>query len=159
MAGSVNKVILVGNLGNDPEIRSFQDGKKVCNLSIATSESWKDKSSGERREKTEWHRVVIFNEGLCRIAEQYLKKGSKVYLEGQLQTRKWTDQSGQDKYTTEIVLQGFNGSLTMLDNRGENSGGGGGYDQGGSSYGGGSQDKAPAPTETFDKDLDDEIPF
>ncbi len=163
MAGSVNKVILVGNLGNDPDIRSFQDGKKVCNLSIATSESWKDRNSGERREKTEWHRVVIFNEGLCRIAEQFLKKGSKVYLEGQLQTRKWTDQSGQDKYTTEIVLQGFNGSLTMLDNRGETSGGGGGgYDQGGgsSSYGGGNQDQAaPAPAESFDKDLDDEIPF
>ncbi len=167
MAGSVNKVILVGNLGNDPEIRSFQDGKKVCNLSVATSESWKDRNSGERREKTEWHRVVIFNEGLCRIAEQYLKKGSKVYLEGQLQTRKWTDQSGQDKYTTEIVLQGFNGSLTMLDNRGENSGfsqgGGSAYDQGSSpSYDGGQgqgQSQGSAPAESFDKDLDDEIPF
>ena len=163
MAGSVNKVILVGNLGNDPEIRSFQDGKKVCNLSVATSESWKDRNTGERREKTEWHRVVIFNEGLCRIAEQYLKKGSKVYLEGQLQTRKWTDQSGQDKYTTEIVLQGFNGSLTMLDTRGESSGfsqgGGSAYDQGSSPSHGGQGQGSSAPAESFDKDLDDEIPF
>ena len=159
MAGSVNKVILVGNLGADPDIRSMQDGKQVCNLSVATSESWKDKNSGERRDKTEWHRVVIFNEGLCRIASQFLKKGSKVYLEGQLQTRKWTDQSGQDKYTTEVVLQGFNGSLTMLDNRGEGASQGGGYDQGAPSYGGGGQESAAAPAETFDKDLDDEIPF
>src|SRR2546430_6051778 len=118
MAGSVNKVILVGNLGKDPEIRRTQDGRPIANLSVATSESWRDKNTGERREKTEWHRVVIYNEGLCRIAEQYLKKGSKVYLEGSLQTRKWQDQqSGQDKYTTEVVLQGFNSVLTMLDSR------------------------------------------
>lgn len=117
MSGSVNKVILVGNLGADPEIRRTQDGRPIANLRLATSESWKDKSSGERKEKTEWHRVVIFNENLCRIAEQYLKKGSKVFVEGALQTRKWQDQSGQDKYSTEIVLQGFRGSLTLLDSR------------------------------------------
>lgn len=117
MAGSVNKVILIGNLGKDPETRRTQDGRPICNLTIATSESWKDKSSGERKEKTEWHRVVIFNEGLCSIAEQYLKKGSKVYLEGALQTRKWTDQSGVEKYSTEVVLQGFNSTLTMLETR------------------------------------------
>src|SRR5437868_14547749 len=122
MAGSVNKVILVGNLGKDPEIRRTQDGRPIANLSVATSESWRDKNTGERREKTEWHRVVIFNEGLCRIAEQYLKKGSKVYLEGALQTRKWQDQSGQDKYSTEVVLQGFNSQLASLDR----VGGGGG---------------------------------
>jgi single-strand DNA-binding protein len=115
MAGSVNKVILIGNLGKDPEVRRTQDGKPICNLTIATSESWRDKSSGERKEKTEWHRVVIFSEPLCKIAEQYLKKGSKVYLEGALQTRKWTDQSGVEKYSTEVVLQGFGGTLTMLD--------------------------------------------
>ena len=120
MAGSVNKVILVGNLGADPDIRRTQDGRPIANLSLATSESWKDRNTGERRNKTEWHRVVIFNEGLCRIAEQYLHKGSKVYLEGQLQTRKWQDQNGQDRYSTEVVLQGFNASLTMLDNRLEN---------------------------------------
>ena len=134
MAGSVNKVILVGNLGADPDIRRTQDGRPICNLSVATSESWKDRNSGERRERTEWHRVVIFNEGLCRVAEQYLRKGSKVYLEGQLQTRKWQDQNGQDRYSTEVVLQGFNGNLTMLDNRGE--GGGGGGFGGGQSSGG-----------------------
>ncbi len=132
MAGSVNKVILVGNLGKDPEIRRTQDGRPIANLSVATSESWRDKATGERKEKTEWHRVVIFNEGLCKIAEQYLKKGAKVYIEGQLQTRKWTDQSGVEKYSTEVVLQGFNSTLTMLDGR---SGGGGGSfgadDQGG----------------------------
>lgn len=116
---SVNKVILVGNLGADPEIRRTQDGRPIANLSVATSESWRDKNSGERRERTEWHRVVIFNEGLCRIAEQYLRKGSKVYLEGQLQTRKWQDQSGADRYSTEVVLQGFNSNLTMLDGKGE----------------------------------------
>jgi single-strand DNA-binding protein len=146
MAGSVNKVILIGNLGRDPEVRSFQNGGKVCNLRIATSETWKDKNSGERREKTEWHSVAIFQEGLVRIAEQYLKKGSKVYIEGQLQTRKWQDQSGQDKYSTEVVLQGYGGTLTMLDGRdGGGSGGGGGYgggggggnDYGGGGYGGG----------------------
>ena len=121
MAGSVNKVILVGNLGKDPEIRRTQDGRPIANLSIATSETWRDKNSGERKEKTEWHRVVIFNEGLCKVAEQYLKKGAKVYIEGQLQTRKWTDQSGVEKYSTEVVLQGFNSTLTMLDGRGGES--------------------------------------
>ncbi|WP_417670439.1 single-stranded DNA-binding protein [Roseibium sp.] len=142
MAGSVNKVILVGNLGADPEIRRTQDGRPIANLRIATSETWRDRSSGERREKTEWHRVVIFNEGLCKVAEQFLRKGSKVYLEGQLQTRKWQDQSGQDRYSTEVVLQGFNSTLTMLDGRGEGGeGGGGGYgggEQSGGGYGGGS---------------------
>src|SRR5438270_1224488 len=118
MAGSVNKVILVGNLGKDPEIRRTQDGRPIANLSVATSESWRDKATGERKEKTEWHRVVIFNEGLCKVAEQYLKKGAKIYLEGQLQTRKWTDQSGVEKYSTEVVLQGFNSALTMLDRAG-----------------------------------------
>src|ERR1700749_167920 len=122
MAGSVNKVILVGNLGKDPEVRRTQDVRPIVQLSVATSENWRDKNTGERKEKTEWHRVVIFSEGLCRVAEQYLKKGSKVYLEGQLQTRKWQDQSGQDKYSTEVVLQGFNSNLTMLDGRGENGG-------------------------------------
>ena len=125
MAGSVNKVILVGNLGADPEVRSLPSGGKVVNLSVATSENWRDKNSGERKERTEWHRVVIFSEGLTRVAEQYLRKGSKVYIEGQLQTRKWQDQSGQDKYTTEIVLQGFNSTLTMLDGRGDGEGSGG----------------------------------
>jgi len=141
MAGSVNKVILVGNLGADPEIRRTQDGRPIANLRIATSETWRDRNSGERREKTEWHRVVIFNEGLCKVAENYLRKGSKVYLEGQLQTRKWQDQSGQDRYSTEVVLQGFNSTLTMLDGRSEGQGGGAGdYGQGGSSggFGGGS---------------------
>src|ERR1700719_2969671 len=128
MASSVNKVILIGNLGADPEIRRTQDGRPIANLRVATSESWRDKATGERKEKTEWHRVVIFNEGLCKIAEQYLKKGAKVYLEGALQTRKWQDQqSGQDRYTTEVVLQGFNSQLTMLDRAG---GGGGGGDFG-----------------------------
>ena len=122
MAGSVNKVILIGNLGADPEIRRTQDGKPIANLNIATSETWRDRNSGERKEKTEWHRVVIFNEGLCKVAEQYLKKGAKVYIEGALQTRKWTDKDGHDKYSTEIVLQGFNSTLTMLDGRGEGGG-------------------------------------
>jgi single-strand DNA-binding protein len=122
MAGSVNKVILVGNLGKDPEIRRTQDGRPIANLSVATSETWRDKSSGERKEKTEWHRVVVFNEGLCKVAEQYLKKGSKVYLEGSLQTRKWTDQSGVEKYSTEVVLQAFNGALTMLDGPAKDAG-------------------------------------
>ncbi|WEJ60298.1 single-stranded DNA-binding protein [Devosia sp. FJ2-5-3] len=141
MAGSVNKVILVGNLGNDPEVRNLQSGGKVVNLSIATSESWKDRNTGEKREKTEWHRVVIFSEGLARVAESYLRKGSKVYIEGQLQTRKWQDQSGQDKYSTEVVLQGFNSNLTLLDGRGEGAsaggGEGGGFGGGGGGYGGG----------------------
>lgn len=147
MAGSVNKVILVGNLGADPEIRRTQDGRPIANLRIATSESWRDRNTGERREKTEWHRVVIFNEGLCKVAESYLRKGAKVYLEGQLQTRKWQDQSGQERYSTEVVLQGFNSNLTMLDGRGEGAGAGGGgalpdYGNegqgGGGSFGGGS---------------------
>ncbi len=158
MAGSVNKVILVGNLGADPEIRNMQDGRPVCNLRIATSESWRDKSSGERRERTEWHRVVIFNEGLCRIAEQYLKKGAKVYIEGQIQTRKWQDQSGQDRYSTEIVLHGFNSTLTMLDSRNAGSGGGGGGDFGGSS-GGGYDQSAGSPSGGGGAPIDDEIPF
>ncbi len=165
MAGSVNKVILVGNLGADPEIRRTQDGRPVCNLRVATSESWKDKNTGERREKTEWHRVVIFNENLCRIAEQYLKKGSKVFIEGALQTRKWQDQSGQDRYSTEVVLQGFRGELTLLDRAGGTGSGGGDY---------GSEDAAgdfgsPGPTRKVAAaaaaggsrggDMDDEIPF
>lgn len=167
MAGSVNKVILVGNLGADPEIRRTQDGRPIANLSVATSESWRDKNSGERREKTEWHRVVIFNEGLCKIAENYLKKGSKVYLEGQLQTRKWQDQSGQDKYSTEVVLQGFNGNLTMLDGRNEGGGGGGrgGDYGGGGDFGGGSSggDRGGSGGGFggggSSRDLDDDIPF
>ena len=137
MAGSVNKVILVGNLGRDPESRSFQNGGKVVNLRIATSESWKDKMSGERKEKTEWHTVKVFNEGLANVAERFLRKGSKVYIEGQLQTRKWQDQQGNDKYSTEIVLQGFNSVLTMLDGPGGGQGGGGGGRSGGDEWGGG----------------------
>jgi single-strand DNA-binding protein len=167
MAGSVNKVILVGNLGRDPEVRSFQNGGKVCNMTIATSENWRDKNSGERRERTEWHRVAIFSEGLVRVAEQYLRKGSKVYIEGQLETRKWQDQNGQDKYSTEIVLRGFNSTLTMLDGRSEGGGGGGGggYDRGGDSFGGGSGgDRGGSGSGSqggggFNNDLDDEIPF
>ena len=174
MAGSVNKVILVGNLGADPEIRRTQDGRPIVNLSVATSESWRDRNSGERREKTEWHRVVIFNEGLCKVAEQYLKKGAKVYLEGQLQTRKWQDNNNQDRYSTEVVLQNFNSTLVMLDGRdgpapGGRIGGGGdpGYDSGfggGDDYaqprgnqGGRSQSSAPASN--FSRDMDDDIPF
>ena len=130
MAGSVNKVILVGNLGKDPEIRRTQDGRPIANLRVATTDSWRDKNTGEKREKTEWHSVVIFNEGLCKVAEQYLRKGAKVYIEGQLQTRKWQDQQGQERYSTEVVLQGFNGNLTMLDGR---AGGGGGLQEGGQS--------------------------
>ncbi|MFD0987474.1 single-stranded DNA-binding protein [Methyloligella solikamskensis] len=161
MAGSVNKVILIGNLGADPEIRHTQDGRPIANLRVATSDSWRDKNSGERRERTEWHRVVIFNEGLCRIAEQYLRKGSKVYLEGQLQTRKWEDQSGQERYSTEVVLQGFNSVLTMLDSR---QGGGGMSDSGGGSGGRSSDDGDFGRTSalgggSYDKELDDEIPF
>ena len=159
MAGSVNKVILVGNLGADPEVRQTQDGRPIVNLRVATSDSWRDKATGERREKTEWHRVVIFNEGLCRVAEQYLKKGSKVYLEGSLQTRKWQDQSGQDRYSTEVVLQGFNSTLTMLDGRQggggeERQSGGGDFGRTGAFGGGGKNSGA-----SFDKELDDEIPF
>jgi len=164
MAGSVNKVILVGNLGKDPEIRRTQDGRPIANLSIATSENWRDKTTGERKEKTEWHRVVIFNEGLCKVAEQYLKKGAKVYIEGQLQTRKWTDQSGAEKYSTEVVLQGFNSNLTMLDGR---SGGGGGSfgaeDSGGDFGGAGPVSSAPrravAAGGGRSSDMDDDIPF
>ena len=159
MSGSVNKVILVGNLGRDPEVRSMQSGDKVCNLSVATSERWKDRNSGEMQEKTEWHRVVMFDQKLVEVAEKYLQKGAKVFLEGQLQTRKWTDQSGQEKYTTEVVIQRFRGEMVMLDSRGGGQGGGGGYDAppphdqqpamaggGGGGMGGGD-------------DLDDEIPF
>jgi single-strand DNA-binding protein len=164
MAGSVNKVILVGNLGKDPEIRRTQDGRPIANLSIATSETWRDKGTGERKEKTEWHRVVIFNEGLCKVAEQYLKKGAKVYIEGQLQTRKWTDQSGAEKYSTEVVLQGFNSNLTMLDGR---SGGSsfGGDDAGGGDFGSASPSSAPprravaAGARSGNNDMDDDIPF
>ena len=167
MAGSVNKVILIGNLGRDPEVRNFQNGGKVCNLRIATSETWKDKNTGERRERTEWHSVAIFQEGLVRIAEQYLRKGSKVYVEGKLQTRKWQDQSGNDRYSTEVVLQGYDGVLTMLDGRDGGGGGGGGgqigggYDSGpsGGGYGGG-YDSGPASSGgASSRDLDDEIPF
>lgn len=160
MAGSVNKVILIGNLGRDPEVRSFPNGGKVCNLRIATSETWRDKQSGERKERTEWHSVAIFNENLARIAEQYLRKGSKVYIEGQLETRKWQDQSGGDRYTTEVVLRPFRGELTLLDGRdGGGSGGGGGYDDdraGG--YGGGAGGGSSTGTGSR-SDLDDEIPF
>ena len=173
MAGSLNKVMIIGNLGRDPEVRSFQNGGKVCNLNIATSETWKDKNTGERREKTEWHRVAIFQEGLVRVAEQYLKKGSTVYIEGKLQTRKWQDQSGKDMYTTEVVLQGYDGVMTMIGGRGDGGGGGGqgggGYmsDQsGGGGYGGGGYDSGPqgggmdsAPQGGGGGDMDDEIPF
>ena len=175
MAGSLNKVMLIGNLGQDPEIKSFQNGGKVCNLRIATSETWKDRNSGERREKTEWHSVAIFSEGLVSVAENYLKKGSKVFVEGQLQTRKWQDQSGNDRYSTEIVLRGFNGTLTMLDGRqgGGGGGGGGGGWQGGQSGGGqgsGGSDRwgndgggqgsggGMGGGSNYD-DLDDDIPF
>jgi single-strand DNA-binding protein len=184
MAGSVNKVILIGNLGADPEIRRTQDGRPIANLRLATTESWRDKASGEKREKTEWHRVVIFSEPLCKVVEQYVKKGAKLYIEGQLQTRKWQDQQGQDRYSTEVVLQGFNGVLTMLDTRGSgmgagmqeggqsdygapddiggNSGGSYGGGGGGGGYGGG--DRKPAARtggggKPFDKKIDDEIPF
>ncbi len=162
MAGSVNKVILVGNLGADPEIRRTQDGRPIANLRVATTETWRDKGSGERRERTEWHRVVIFSEGLCRVAEQYLRKGAKVYIEGQLQTRKWQDQQGQDRYSTEVVLQGFNSTLTMLDGRsgsvgGMSSGGQSDYDYAGG--GGFDEPQRPSGGGGFDKPLDDEIPF
>lgn len=182
MAGSVNKVILIGNVGKDPEIRTTQDGRKFANLRIATSETWRDKNSGERKERTEWHSVVVFNDALAKVVEQYVRKGSKLYIEGQLQTRKWQDQQGQDRYSTEVVLQGFNGVLTMLDTRGAGAGAGamggmaedgpgdygaGGYGGGsGGGYGSESRSSAPAPRATssasgkgFDKKLDDEIPF
>ena len=165
MAGSVNKVILIGNLGRDPEVRSFQNGGKVCNLRIATSETWKDRNTGERRERTQWHTVAIFSEPLARTAEQYLRKGSKVYLEGQLETRKWQDQSGNDRYSTEVVLRPYTSTMVMLDGRSGGGGGGGSSDGGGGymddrsgGYGGGAQGgsfggSAPAG------DIDDEIPF
>ena len=171
MAGSVNKVIIIGNLGRDPEVRTFQNGGKVCNLRIATSETWKDRTTGERKERTEWHSVAIFQEGLVRIAEQYLRKGSKVYIEGKLQTRKWQDQSGADRYSTEVVLQGFDGVLTMLDGRSDGGGqGGGGYDNGpsgggydngpagGGNFGGGNDSGAQGGGGRSSMD-DDEIPF
>ena len=158
MAGSINKVILIGNLGRDPEIRYSQSGNKIANFSIATSENWKDKQTGERREKTEWHRIVIFNEGLANIVEKYIKKGSKVYIEGALQTRKWTGPDGADKYTTEIVLQGFNSTLTMLDNRGDS------VNSGGSENSLSQPDWAGSEADVLENvsasgDLDDEIPF
>lgn len=179
MAGSVNKVILIGNVGADPEIRRTQDGRPIANLRIATSETWRDRNSGERKEKTEWHTVVVFNEGLCKVVEQYVKKGAKLYIEGQLQTRKWQDQTGNDRYSTEIVLQGFNSTLTMLDGRGEGggrsgggdfgggndygsgggSGYGGGYDQQSSSRGGSSRSGGGQPSGGFSNDMDDDIPF
>lgn len=162
MAGSVNKVILVGNLGADPEVRRLNSGDPVVNLSVATSETWRDKQSGERRERTEWHRVVIFNDQLAKVAEQYLKKGMKVYIEGQLQTRSWEDQSGQKKYTTEVVLQRFRGEMQMLDSRNAGDGGGGNY--GGGQSGGGSDFGQSGPGGgggggDFSRDMDDEIPF
>jgi single-strand DNA-binding protein len=169
MAGSVNKVILIGNLGADPEIRRTQDGRPVANLRLATSDSWKDKATGERKEKTEWHRVVIFNENLCRIAEQYLKKGSKVYIEGALQTRKWQDQSGQDRYSTEVVLQGFRGELTLLDRAGNAAGGGSGGggdfvgDDASGEFGSSGPTRRVAAAAGAGRgargDMDDEIPF
>ena len=174
MAGSVNKVILIGNLGRDPEIRRLNNGEQVCNLRLATTETWRDKASGERKERTEWHQVVIFNDNLTRVAEQYLKKGSKVYVEGQLQTRKWTDQSGVEKYSTEVVLQRFRGELTILDSRGGGEAGGAGAvadDSYGGSRGGGdfgraspmerTSEKRPAASggSKFSNDLDDDIPF
>ncbi len=161
MSGSVNKVILVGNLGREPEIRTMQNGGKVCNLSVATSERWKDRTTGENQERTEWHRVVIFDDRLADVAERFLQKGSKVYLEGELQTRKWQDQSGQDRYSTEVVLRRFRGVLTMLDSRGGGGSGGGGGDYGGGGGGGGGDnfpqdDGMPSGPSN---DLDDEIPF
>ncbi len=162
MAGSVNKVTLIGNLGRDPEARTFQNGGKVCNLRIATSETWKDRNTGERRERTEWHSVAIFNEGLVRVAEQYLRKGSKVYIEGRLETRKWQDQSGQDRYTTEVVLRPYNGELVMLGDpgaRGSGGGSGGGYGGESGGYAGGSSSAGPSAPPAGGRDIDDEIPF
>ena len=167
MAGSVNKVILVGNLGKDPEARTFANGGKVVSFSLATSENWKDRASGERKEKTEWHNVSIFSEGLAGVAERFLRKGSKVYLEGQLETRKWQDQSGNDRYSTDVVLRQFNSSMVLLDGRGEGgggSGGGGGRSygddfSGGSDFGGGSKPQQRPQPAAFDSDLDDDVPF
>jgi single-strand DNA-binding protein len=161
MAGSVNKVILVGNLGKDPEIRTLNSGDRVANLRIATSETWRDKASGERKEKTEWHQVVIFNENIVKVAENYLKKGSTVYIEGSLQTRKWSDAQGVEKYSTEIVLQKFRGELTMIGGRGDGASTGGGGDDYGQSSGfqSGGRAQGSGPRESFSADLDDEIPF
>jgi single-strand DNA-binding protein len=161
MAGSVNKVIIVGNLGRDPEIRTLNSGDRVANLRIATSESWRDKASGERKEKTEWHQVVIFNDNLVKVAENYLKKGSTVYIEGSLQTRKWSDAQGVEKYSTEIVLQKFRGELTMLGGRGDSSGAssGGDYGESAGGFSGGGRAQGSGPRESFSADLDDEIPF
>jgi single-strand DNA-binding protein len=164
VAGSVNKVMLIGNLGADPEMRHTQDGRPIANLRIATSESWRDKATGERKEKTEWHRVVIFNENLCKVAEQYLKKGSKVFIEGQLQTRKWQDQSGQDRYSTEVVLQGFRGELALLDRAGGGSSGGRDIASDDAGGDGGSTAAAPKAASAggvrrSSADMDDEIPF
>jgi single-strand DNA-binding protein len=153
MAGSVNKVIIIGNLGQDPEVRSFDNGGEVVNLSVATSETWKDRNTGERRERTEWHRIAIFNPGLVTVAKNYLKKGSKVYIEGQLETRKWQDQEGKDRYSTEVVMRPYRSELTMLDGRGGNGGGQSGYDAGADAGAGGQDQSAPA------RDIDDEIPF
>jgi len=157
MAGSVNKVILIGNLGADPEIRSLNSGDRVANLRIATSETWRDRATGERKERTEWHRVVIFNDNLVKVAEQYLRKGAKVYIEGSIQTRKWADQSGQEKFSTEIVLQKYRGELTMLDGRGGDEGGHGDY--GGGGFSAGPRAQPAGAREDFSADLDDEIPF
>src|ERR1700747_2114642 len=165
MAGSVNKVILVGTLGKDPEVRRTQDGRPIVQLSVATSDTWRDKATGERKEKTEWHRVVIFSEGLAKVAEQYLKKGAKVYIEGQLQTRKWTDQSGVEKFSTEVVLQGFNSNLTMLDGRSGGGGGSFGSDDSGGDFGSSGPSSSPAPRRAVaagarsNSDMDDDIPF
>lgn len=162
MAGSLNKVMIIGNLGKDPEVRQTRDGKSIANLSVATSETWRDKVTGERKEKTEWHRVVIFNENLVKIVEQYLEKGSKVYLEGQLQTRKWTDQSGVERYSTEIVLQGFNGTLTMLGDAGGGGRRSSGRDDGGDlddGGGGSTRNRRPAARGALNKEFDDDIPF
>lgn len=173
MAGSVNKVILIGNLGADPEVRSFQNGGRVCNLRIATTENWKDRNTGERQERTDWHNVAIFSDGLVGVAERYLRKGSKIYVEGQLRTRKWQDQSGQDRYTTEVVLQGPGATLTMLDSAGGGGGGGGNRSGGGGDYGGGSSGSYGGGGSSgggyggggsgsgggFPDDLDDDVPF
>lgn len=153
MAGSLNKVMLIGNVGADPEIRRTQDGRPIANLRVATSETWKDKNSGERKEATQWHTVVCFNEGLCKVIEQYVKKGDKLYIEGALQTRKWQDQSGNDRYSTEVVLQAFNGTLTML------SGGGGKPDREGTQSAGKANEKGGDQTRSYSRDLDDDIPF
>jgi single-strand DNA-binding protein len=159
MAGSINKVILVGNLGKDPEIRATQDGREICNLTVATGESWKDKNTGERKEKTEWHRVVIFSEGLVRVAKNYLHKGSKVYLEGQLQTRKWTNKEGQDQYSTEVVLQGFSSNLTLLDSKGGSGASAGAASDDGYNQDRGSYNAPAARAKVAEAELDDEIPF